>query len=103
MNNELLSEEDIQKQISAMGDSIWLINKLINEPNYSKETYDIIERNVHHLEIMLEQAHIQNSGSDLKPFKKAITDGKVFTEYSKSRYASESAPSIKPKPSISGR
>lgn len=75
---ELTEQEKTQNQISAMGDSVWLINKLINEGNHSENIHDTIDRNVRHLEIMLGKDHIQNSGSDLTQFETAITDGKAF-------------------------
>lgn len=75
---ELTEEQKTQKQISAMGDSVWLINKLIDESGHSEDIHDTIDRNVRHLEIMLEKTRIQNSGSDLTSFQNAITAGKDF-------------------------
>lgn len=67
-----------QKQINAMGDSVWMIRKLINEENHSNEIHEMVNRNVVHLEIMLSQPDIQNSGVDLIPFNDAINEGKSF-------------------------
>ena len=78
IQSELTEEQKTQRQINAMGDSVWLINKLIGEAAHSQEIHDTIDRNVRHLEIMLEKEHIQNSGSDLSSFETAITDGKDF-------------------------
>jgi hypothetical protein len=75
---QLTEEQKTQRQLSAMGDSVWLINKLIGEATHSQEVHDTIDRNVRHLEIMLEKEHIRNSGSDLTSFETAITDGKAF-------------------------
>lgn len=75
---ELTPEQKVQRQISAMGDSVWLINKLINENNHSENIHDTIDRNVRHLEIMLAKSEIQNSGSSLTSFQTAVTDGKAF-------------------------
>lgn len=75
---ELTAEQKVQRQISAMGDSAWLINKLIAEDVHTNEIHDTIDRNVRHLEIMLEKPEIQNSGSSLTAFNTAITDGKAF-------------------------
>jgi hypothetical protein len=75
---ELTPEQKVQRQISAMGDSVWLINKLITEDEHTEEIHDTVDRNVRHLEIMLGKSEIQNAGSDLTSFNTAITDGKAF-------------------------
>lgn len=69
---------DTGRQISAMGDSVWLINKLITENNHTQQVHDTVDRNVRHLEIMLGKPDIQNFGTDLTSFQTAITDGKAF-------------------------
>lgn len=74
----LTPEQQVQNRISAMGDSVWLINKLIAEDTHTEEIHDTVDRNVRHLEIMLGKSEIQNAGSDLTSFNTAITDGKAF-------------------------
>lgn len=75
---ELTQEQKTQRQISAMGDSVWLINRLIREGAHTENVHNTIDRNVRHLEIMLGKDHIKNSGSDLSSFETTITDGKDF-------------------------
>jgi hypothetical protein len=75
---ELTEQQKTENQIKAMGDSVWLINKLISEGNHSEQIHDTVDRNVRHLEIMLGKDHIQNSGSDLTSFEEAVVDGKAF-------------------------
>jgi hypothetical protein len=75
---ELTEQQKTENQIKAMGDSVWLINKLIAEGNHSEQIHDTVDRNVRHLEIMLGKDHIQNSGSDLTSFEEAVVDGKAF-------------------------
>lgn len=77
-SQELTPEQRVQNQISAMGDSVWLINKLIAEDTHTEEIHDTVDRNVRHLEIMLAKEEIQDSGSSLTAFNTAITDGKAF-------------------------
>lgn len=76
---ELTPEQQAERQISAMGDSVWLINKLISENAHTETIHETIDRNIRHLEIMLRSTKIQESGSDLTQFNTAIADGKAFT------------------------
>lgn len=71
-------EQKPQNQISAMGDSVWLINKLISEGTHTSEIHNTIDRNVRHLELMMNTDEIKNSGSDLSSFSAAISDGRAF-------------------------
>jgi hypothetical protein len=79
INRQEISEEQrVAKQISAMGDSVWVINKLITEGTHSEQIHNTINRNVQHLELMIGKDAILNSGTDLSSFSKAITDGIEF-------------------------
>lgn len=71
-------EQKLQKNISAMGDSVWLINKLIDENNHVQNVHDTIDRNIRHLELMIAKPEIANSGTDLSSFNAAINSGKAF-------------------------
>ena len=75
---ELTEAQKTERQISAMGDSVNLINKLISEGKHKEQIHDTIERNFRHLEIMLDKDSIKNSGVSLTPFTDAITAGKDF-------------------------
>jgi hypothetical protein len=77
---ELTEAQKVQRQISAMGDSVDLINRLIAEGNHTVQVHDTVERNYRHLEIMLAKEHIQNSGADFTPFTAAIAAGKAYNE-----------------------
>ena len=79
---EITEAEKIQRQISAMGDSVDLINRLISEGEHSERVHDMIDRNFRHLEIMLAKPHIQTSGQNLTVFTDAITAGKAFVAQS---------------------
>jgi hypothetical protein len=78
----LTEEQRLQKQISAMFDSVNLINKLIEEGEHTDQIHDNIDRNFRHLEIMLEKDNIKNSDVDLTPFEDAIIAGKEYVESS---------------------
>lgn len=67
-----------EKQISAMGDSVDLINRLISEGKHNEQVHDTIDRNVRHLELMVAKDNIKNSGSNLTPFQTAIAEGKAY-------------------------
>lgn len=76
---ELTPVQKAQRQISAMGDSVDLINRLISQGQHTENVHETIDRNVRHLEIMLGKDHIQNAGADLTSFETAVTDGNAFT------------------------
>jgi hypothetical protein len=75
---ELTEEQKVAKQISAMGDSVTLINRLIAEGTHNEQVHDTISRNVEHLALMVGKDIIKNSGTDLSGFTKAIADGRAF-------------------------
>ena len=75
---ELTEEQKTQRQISAMGDSLNLINELITKGQHTQEVHDTIDRNYRHLELMLGKDNIKKSGSDLKAFEDAVTASKTF-------------------------
>lgn len=75
---ELTEEQKVQRHISAMDDSLNLINRLIEEGVVTDNVCDNIERNYRHLEIMLEKDMIQNSGENLTRFQTVITQAKTF-------------------------
>lgn len=75
---ELTEEQKTERQISAMRDSLNLINELIGKGAHSKDVNDTIKRNYEHLEIMLGQDQIKNSGTDLTEFTEVVEAGKAF-------------------------
>jgi hypothetical protein len=75
---ELTEEQKVAKQISAMGDSVNLINRLIAEGVHNEQVHDTISRNVEHLALMVGKNIIKDSGTDLSEFNTAIADGREF-------------------------
>ena len=75
---ELTEEQKVQKQISAMGDSVNLINRLIAGDKHTQQVHDTIDRNVRHLELMLDKDHIKGAGVSLDSFSDAVESGKDF-------------------------
>jgi hypothetical protein len=73
-------EQKTAQQISAMNDSVYIIDKLIVEGNHTKRAHDNIDRNIRHLELMINQNNIKNSGNDLTVFENTIEEGKVFID-----------------------
>lgn len=78
IREELTEQQKVQNQITAMGHSVDLINQLAQGDDHSENTHNTIDRNVRHLEIMLEKDHIKNSGSNLTVFETAINSGRTF-------------------------
>lgn len=64
--------EQIARHYSAMLDSVNLINSLV--PTQDAEALDTLDRNVRHLELMLERDWW--AGYDLTPINAAIVAGK---------------------------
>jgi hypothetical protein len=64
--------EEIARHYSAMMDSVNLINSLV--PTTDTEALDTLDRNVRHLELMLERDWWD--GYDLEPINDAIEAGK---------------------------
>lgn len=80
---ELTKEEQVLKNISAMRDSVWVINSEI-EKDVTKSTLETIQRNVSHLELMMSNSDIIDSGEDLTDITQAIDSGKTFYEENES-------------------
>jgi hypothetical protein len=78
-NQETPSPEQIAGSISAMRDSVWVINSEI-EKAPSKETIQTIGRNVGHLELVMSDENIIGFGEDLSDVTEAIVAGKAFQD-----------------------
>jgi hypothetical protein len=80
--SETPSSEQVARHLSAMGDSVWVINSMIEngpgEGQTQEGANDEVDRNVRHLEIMLAKEYIQDSGSELATFQVAVTDGNAY-------------------------
>lgn len=79
MENEITAEE-IAKHYSAMGDSVDLINGIIDGSMMADDTQedknDCVDRNVRHLEIMVAKDFWTNE--DMTSVNSAITSGKNY-------------------------
>jgi hypothetical protein len=75
---ELTEEQKVARHISAMGDSVTVINEAIEKGDHSENAHKRIEANVSHLELMIGKDMIANSGQDLTAFTAAIAAGKSF-------------------------
>jgi hypothetical protein len=71
-------EQRIARQISALGDSVTVINRAIESGDHEERTHDAIDRNVRHLELTIAKDEIKSSGTDLAPFEQAIAAGKAY-------------------------
>ena len=79
MENEITAEE-IAQHYSAMGDSVDLINGIIDGSLMADDTQedknDCVDRNVRHLEIMVAKDFWTTE--DLSPSNTAISAGKTY-------------------------
>jgi len=86
--NEPSSPERIAGAISAMRDSVWVINSEI-EKTPSKEVVETVGRNVAHLELMLGKEEITEFDEDLSDVTEVITTGRAFQEEHKALLTEE--------------
>ena len=68
----------LQNDLSAMSDSVNLINELIANNQHSDEIHDTIKRNVEHLGIMLTRQNIIDNNTVTTDYDTAITNGNLF-------------------------
>jgi hypothetical protein len=69
---ELTQEERTAKDISALEDSVWVIDQMLAIEEPSDEDIGTISRNAEHIELMLTKDHILESGTNLEPFEAAL-------------------------------
>lgn len=69
--------EEIAGAISAMRDSVGVINAAIAGTS-GDDTFNVIARNVSHLELMMSKEEISGSGEDLSDVTAAIDAGNQY-------------------------
>lgn len=78
---EPMTFEQIAETVRAARDSVWVVNdeleKLANNQPWNNERKGNIERNVAHLELVMSNSEISNSGLDLSDLTAAINAGKA--------------------------
>jgi hypothetical protein len=74
-----MTEEELSSTIKSMRDSVWAINDGISQ-EYSEEVYNYIQRNVGHLNIMMSNPEISESGQDLSDIIESITIGQQYLD-----------------------
>jgi hypothetical protein len=77
---ENMTQEQIEGTVRSARDSVWVINdeiaKLANNMPWNNERRGNIERNVAHLELVMANTQISDSGLDLSDLTAAIAAGK---------------------------
>ena len=80
MTDEVITAEEIAQHYSAMGDSVALINGIIDGSQMADDTQedknDCVDRNVRHLEIMVAKDFWTNE--DMSSANSAITSGQSY-------------------------
>ena len=80
MEDNVKTAEEIAQDYKAMGDSVDLINGIIDGSMMADESEedkkDTVKRNVEHLEIMVAKDYWTNE--NMTAINKAITDGKAY-------------------------
>lgn len=75
---ETYTAEQVAQQISAMRDSVWVIDDTVdNNETLGEEHMDRIRANVGHLELMMGKDHIANADDNLSDITAAIAKGKT--------------------------
>jgi hypothetical protein len=70
--------EDTAQNLSALQDSVNLIDALIEANDRSDEQRDTMDRNVRHIHIMCAMDHLKCCGTDLKPYTDAAARGSAW-------------------------
>lgn len=75
-----MTQEQIEGTVRAARDSVWVVTdelaKLVAGQQWNDERKGNIERNVAHLELVMANSEIANSGLDLSDITAAIAAGK---------------------------
>jgi hypothetical protein len=74
---QIPSPEEIEQTISAMRDSVFVINSKIQE-RPTKRSVRVIQRNVGHLELQMTNQYVIEFGDDLSDITGAIIAGNEF-------------------------
>jgi len=78
MEEETFTPEEVAQQISAMRDSVWVIDDTVdNNETITEELVQRLNANIGHLELMMGKDYIMNSGDDLSDITAAIAKGKA--------------------------
>jgi hypothetical protein len=72
MNYPLTPEQQTEKDIAAMYDSLSVVQSISEIENPTTDELDSLDRNLRHVEIMLAKPHIIESGADLSAFEAAV-------------------------------
>jgi len=80
MEERIPTTKEILQTISAARDSVWVIGDEISKENTTKDNIQTIQRNVGHLNLVMNSEHVIGSGEDLSDLTKAIEDGDAFIE-----------------------
>lgn len=79
MNKEPMTQEQIEGTVRAARDSVWVVTdelaKLVAGQQWNDERKGNIERNVAHLELVMANSQITDSGLDLSDLTTAIAAG----------------------------
>jgi hypothetical protein len=73
---ERTPEEQTAQDLKALGDSVAVIEELLDLTEKTDDDLATIARNVEHIELMLGKEHITQSGADLKPFEAILAKAK---------------------------
>lgn len=71
-----MDEDRTAQDIKALGDSVVVIDQVLAGEYDYDEPMDALDRNVRHIEIMLDKDHIKDSGEDLTGFVDAVARGR---------------------------
>jgi hypothetical protein len=73
-------EDRTEQDIKALGDSVAVIDEVLALETPGEEALDALDRNVRHIEIMLDKDHIKDSGEDLTEFVDAVARGREMLD-----------------------
>ena len=83
MEERIPTAQEIAQTISTARDSVWVIGNEILKEDITKQHVETVQRNVSHLELVMNNEYVIESGEDLSDLTGAIQDGNEFIELHK--------------------
>lgn len=75
MENQITQEQRTAQDIKALGDSVFVINQLVDVATLTDQQKKFLKANVDHISLMLEKEHIVSYSGDKTAFINAVASG----------------------------
>jgi hypothetical protein len=76
--HDAVTPEQLEKHFNALGDSVTVINSVVESNDKSEDNLGVVKRNYEHIEIMLTKEFIANDSRDKSVYLNAVNSAKLF-------------------------